>query len=115
MKVRLPNSKSQIKKIAHDTAVQAIKDKYESTYRTDIMRRLFKIMCLSLNELYGFGKKRNAQVLQWMTDLINEELEHYDNDVGDFWFKIDERLEAKDMKFFPTEDDIDHERRSKGE
>lgn len=41
-----------------------------------------------------------------MTDLINEELEANDNDKGDFWHRVDKKLESLDMNFFPSEDEI---------
>lgn len=77
-----------------------------SQTRDNVTRQMIKIMCISLKELYGFGRKRCATLLNWMADLINEEIKANDGDVGDFWYRVDEELKKHGMNFYPSEDDI---------
>lgn len=50
----------------------------------DYMRKLLKIMCMALNELYGFGGKRLAPLIQKISDLC-EEYEHDEI----YWHHVD--------------------------
>ena len=49
-----------------------------------LIRRLFKLMCISLNETYGFGKRRLECVLGQISDLVEE----HDRDEV-YWAHVD--------------------------
>lgn len=48
------------------------------------MRKLLKIMCVALNELYGFGGKRLAPLIQKISDVCEE----YQHDEI-YWHHVD--------------------------
>ena len=48
-------------------------------------RRLFKLVAVALNELYGFGAKRNLELSQRVGNLI---IEHQDDEI--FWQHVDQ-------------------------
>lgn len=48
------------------------------------IRRLFKLMCISLNETYGFGKRRLECVIGQISDLVEE----HDRDEV-YWAHVD--------------------------
>lgn len=52
--------------------------------QSDYMRKLFKIMCVALNELYGFGGKRLAPLIQKISDVCEE----YQHDEI-YWHHVD--------------------------
>lgn len=102
--VRSSMTRSQVENDLEES-LKELED-FKSKIRNDNTRQIIKIMCLSLNEKYGFGKKRAATLITWMFDLINEEVNKLDGDAGDFWYKVDQRLGQLGMNFFPTEDEI---------
>jgi hypothetical protein len=58
------------------------------------VRRVFKLLCLSLNEEYGFGKKRLGYILA----RISENASLHDHDEV-FWTHVDQRMEQIGMEF----------------
>lgn len=83
-----------------------IVEEFRKQVRNENTRQIIKIMCLSLNERYGFGKVRASNLVTWMSDLINEEMKANDDDKGDFWYRVDSKLKDLGMDFFPSEDEI---------
>lgn len=55
--------------------------------RQDLMRRLFKVFCISLNSQYGFGRDRLYKVISMVQELANERA---DDEV--FWFHVDRKV-----------------------
>lgn len=102
--VKSSMTRSQVEKDLEESLKEL--EVFKAKVRNDNTRQILKIMCLSLNEKYGFGRKRNATLVTWMFDLINEEINKLDGDAGDFWYKVDQRLSQLRMDFFPTEDEI---------
>lgn len=82
MKARIPAaarlSKRQMSAL-REAADEAVKQREQER-----IRRLFKLMCLSLNETYGFGKRRLECVLGQISDLSAE---HERDEV--YWAHID--------------------------
>lgn len=66
--------------------------KHLQTEREGATRRLFKLMAVALNELYGFGMDRTLRLI---TD-INERLE---DDDPVFWTHIDQRVKQIGLQF----------------
>ena len=58
------------------------------------VRRTFKLLCLSLNEEYGFGKKR----LGYLLARISENASLHEHDEV-FWTHVDKRMEQLGMDF----------------
>lgn len=82
MKARIPAaarlSKRQMSAL-REAADEAVKQREQ-----EHIRRLFKLMCISLNEMYGFGKRRLECVLGQISDLAAE---HERDEV--YWAHID--------------------------
>lgn len=82
MKARIPAaarlSKRQMSAL-REAADEAVKQREQER-----IRRLFKLMCLSLNETYGFGKRRLECVLGQISDLAEE----HDRDEV-YWAHVD--------------------------
>ena len=82
MKARIPAaarlSKRQMSAL-REAADEAVKQREQER-----IRRLFKLMCISLNELYGFGKRRLECVLGQISDLAEE----HDRDEV-YWAHVD--------------------------
>ena len=67
------------------------------------VRRLFKLMCLSLNEECGYGKKR----LGYLLARISENAALHERDEV-FWTHVDQRMKQIGMEFAPEDyDEID--------
>lgn len=96
------------------TESERVVKEFRSQIERENTRKIIKIMCLSLNERYGFGAQRAESLISWMADMINEELEANDDDTGDFWYRIDQALEKKGMRFFPSEDEIKRQQKESG-
>lgn len=58
------------------------------------MRRIFKLLCLCLNEEYGFGKHRLSNVIHKVSKLTEEK--EYDEV---FWTHVDQRMAQIGMEF----------------
>lgn len=61
--------------------------------KSDYSKTLMKLICLSLNETYHFGKVRCLTVLQSLGDLIEEEMKSVDQDGDVFWSHVNSRLD----------------------
>ncbi|WP_042435924.1 hypothetical protein [Faecalispora jeddahensis] len=60
-------------------------DEYIQQESHNMSRRLFKLVAVALNELYGFGAKRNLKLSQRVGNLI---IEHQDDEI--FWQHVDQ-------------------------
>jgi hypothetical protein len=58
------------------------------------IRRVFKLVCASLHEQYGFGKVRCGRVLQMVSKLAAE---HENDEV--YWYHIDRLMEQIGIEF----------------
>ena len=57
-------------------------------------RRLFKLMCVSLNDDFGFGAERLGRLIAKINDLS---VEHETDEV--FWEHVDKRLDQMGVPF----------------
>ena len=64
----------------------------------NLSRRLFKLVAVAANELYGFGKQRNLELSQRVGSLI---IEHQDDEI--FWQHVDQRCDQMGLGY-PHED-----------
>ena len=64
----------------------------------DLSRRHIKLICVALNENFGFGKERLLKLVQAYGDLGAE---RKDDEI--FWYHIDRKLEQIGLDF-PQED-----------
>ena len=60
----------------------------------DVMRRFFKLMCVTLHEQYGFGEERCTKVCTSISDLAEK---HAEDEV--FWAHVDQVMEQMGMEF----------------
>lgn len=68
-----------------------LKDEIDKV-KSDYAKTLMKLLCLSLNETYHFGKVRCLIVLQSLGDLVEEEMKSVDQDGDIFWSHVNGRL-----------------------
>lgn len=61
---------------------------YNKSQHEAVMRRFFKLACLSLNTKHGFGLKRG---LEFMDEITSLSAEHEHDEV--FWYHVDRELE----------------------
>ncbi|MBS5783827.1 MAG: hypothetical protein KID04_13240 [Clostridium sp.] len=73
-------------------------DEYIQEESHNMSRRLFKLVAVALNELYGFGAKRNLELSQRVGNLI---IEHQDDEI--FWQHVDQRCDQMGLGY-PHED-----------
>lgn len=64
-----------------------------------VMRRFFKIMCVSLNDDFGFGKER----LMRLINRISEVAAVHENDEI-YWLHVDKRIAQLGLEFRKEED-----------
>ena len=69
-------------------------DEYVRENQADIIRRIFKIMVLVLNEQYGFGKVRTGRILA----AINQAAEDQKHDEV-FWAHVDQAVKRIGFTF----------------
>lgn len=60
----------------------------------DVVRRVFKLMCVSLNDDFGFGAERLGRLIAKINDLS---VEHETDEV--FWEHVDKRLDQMGVPF----------------
>lgn len=88
MKSRLmPNSKQR------DVVRKYVREELRKQ-QNETTRRMFKMLCLVLNEEYGFGKERLARVFGRVEELCDVK----DNDPV-FWSHVDKRMKQIGMEF----------------
>ena len=92
MKARIP-PRQQIS----NQSLKAV-DTYIQEESHNMSRRLFKLVAVALNELYGFGAKRNLELSQRVGNLI---IEHQDDEI--FWQHVDQRCDQMGLGY-PPED-----------
>lgn len=74
----------------------------------DSIRRLFKLMCVSWNDVEGYGKIRCMR----MIDRINTLSEEHENDEV-FWEHVDKRLAQMGIQFEPEDyEQMERERKN---
>ena len=81
--------KDHIKMLARQNVAEWLR-KNESA----ITRRIIKIMCIALNEEFGFGAERLSRLVK---SINNTTEEWHDNPV--FWTDVDRRLEQIGIPF----------------
>lgn len=59
-----------------------------------VMRRFFKLMCVSLNDDFGFGKERLMRLIERISEVSAE---HANDEV--YWTHIDRRIEQLGLAF----------------
>lgn len=64
-----------------------------------VMRRFFKIMCVSLNEDFGFGKDRLMRLISRISDVSAE---HANDEI--YWVHVDRRMEQLGLEFSKEEE-----------
>lgn len=89
---RRPTSKKEQARVR-----AAVDDEFQRQAR-HLMRRMFKLFCMALNERYGFGRYRLSSVLQYVGDVAKER-EH--DEV--FWTHVDERMKQLGMDLQPED------------
>lgn len=62
----------------------------------DVMRRLFKLVCVSLHEQFGFGAERCSRLIKEVSDLAEK---HPKDEV--FWSHVDQVMKQMGMEFIP--------------
>ena len=88
MKARIP-PRQQIS----NQSLKAV-DEYIQEESHNMSRRLFKLVAVALNELYGFGAKRNLELSQRVGNLI---IEHQDDEI--FWEHVDRRCDQMGLRY----------------
>ena len=68
--------------------------------RDDYVRRVLKLVCLSLNRRAGWGCVRGSRIIEDVVNLSRERAEDQD---GVFWYRADRDLKSLGYKF-PDED-----------
>lgn len=74
-------------------SLQAV-DEYIQEESHNMSRRLFKLVAVALNELYGFGAERNLKLSQRVGNLI---IEHQDDEI--FWQHVDRRCDQMKLGY----------------
>ena len=64
-----------------------------------VMRRFFKLMCVSLNDDFGFGKNRLIRLIQKISKIAAE---HEHDEV--YWTHVDRRIEQLGLEFSKEDD-----------
>ena len=59
-----------------------------------VMRRFFKLMCVSLSEDFGFGKERLMRIISRISTVAAE---HANDEV--YWTHIDRRIDQLGLEF----------------
>jgi hypothetical protein len=82
------------KKAIDELLEQEMKSKYQKA-----IRRFFKLMCVSLNEDFGFGEKR---LMRLITRISAVSAEHEHDEV--YWTHVDRRIEQLGLEFSKEDD-----------
>ena len=77
------------KKAVSDLLEVEMKKQYQK-----VMRRFFKLMCVSLNEDFGFGKIRLMRLISRISRVAAE---HATDEV--YWTHVDRRIEQLGLEF----------------
>lgn len=99
MKARLPaqsHLSNRQKACLREAAAQELQKQEETR-----MRRIFKLMCVSLHEAYGFGHDRLCNVINTISQLSSE----YDHDEV-FWEHVD-RVVIRELGIEFEKEEID--------
>lgn len=92
MKARL-NPASVISKAQRKAVNQVLQDELNRQQKL-VMRRFFKLMCVSLSEDFGFGKERLMRVIDRISKVSAE---HANDEI--FWVHVDRRIEQLGLEF----------------
>ena len=82
MKARIPNS-AKFSKKQQEAINKLIKEQYEKEAQ-DIIRRVYKLLCVTMNEEHGHGKTRCLRTIDKIARLSEE---HKHDEV--FWYHVD--------------------------
>lgn len=90
MKANIPMRFTNKQKAAiRDSVAQELKQQSQEN-----VRRIFKLLCASLHEEYGFGKKRCMRII----DRISKTASEHDHDEV-YWHHIDTLMEQMGIPF----------------
>lgn len=78
---------------------RVLQDEMEKQYKL-VMRRFFKLMCVSLNDDFGFGKERLMRLISRISTVAAE---HANDEV--YWVHVDRRIEQLGLEFSKESDD----------
>lgn len=84
---------------AQKKAIDDLLEKEMVRKHQKIIRRFFKLMCVSLNEDCGFGKER---LMRLITRIKNVAEEHGKDE--EYWTHVDRRIEQLGLEFTTEED-----------
>ena len=94
MKARIkPQFNKKQKAAIRDAVAEEMRKQGESS-----IRRMMKLMCVSLNEDFGFGAGRLSRVIECISELSEE----YENDEV-YWEHVDKRLAQIGIPFDPED------------
>lgn len=88
MKAHIPPEK-----LISGRSLKAVEE-YIQDESMNMSRRLFKLVAVALNDLYGFGAERNLKLSQHVGSLI---VENRDNEV--FWEHVDRRCDQMGLGY----------------
>lgn len=83
------------RQLMSNRSLQAV-DEYILEESHNVSRRLFKLVAVAANELYGFGAERNLKLSQRVGNLI---IEHQDDEI--FWQHVDQRCDQMGLDYEP--------------
>lgn len=72
---------------------QGVADEFRRQGESNI-RRVFKLLCASLNDEYGFGKIRCMRII----NRINKTAKEHENDEV-YWYHIDQKMKQMGIEF----------------
>lgn len=84
MKARLPVSAAARRRLLEE----------QERLMQQIIRRFMKITCCTLNEEFGFGKKRLAKYILQFSDIAG--ISSHDEE---YWYHVDERMKQLGLDF----------------
>lgn len=88
MKARIPPKHRYTKTVVKGANELVERQQLES------MRRFFKLMCIALNEEFGFGARRLARLIVAFNELLDKSKKD-----TIFWYHVDGRLKQMKMDF----------------
>lgn len=96
MRARLKPS-AIISKVQKKAVNQVLQSELERQQKL-VMRRFFKIMCVSLNKDFGFGKERLMRLINRISEVSAE---HENDEI--YWVHVDRRIEQLGLEFSKEE------------
>lgn len=96
MRARLKPS-AIISKVQKKAVNQVLQSELERQQKL-VMRRFFKIMCVSLNKDFGFGKERLMRLINRISEVSAE---HENDEI--YWVHVDRCIEQLGLEFSKEE------------